>query len=79
MIDHVTLIFIHLFRVIHEAYQFLTEKMKKRSGRPMKDNLTGGRRKSAGVARLSAATSKPEEVEVDVNDGKARQRAMSLY
>ena len=44
----------------------------------MKDNLTGGRRKSAGVARLSAATSKPEEVEVDVNDGKARQRAMSL-
>ena len=41
--------------------------------------MTGGRRKSAGGARLSAATSKADSVEDDVNDGKERQRAMSLY
>ena len=36
----------------------------------------GGRRKSTGVARLSAATSKTVEFEDDVNDGKERQRAI---
>ena len=44
----------------------------------MQENWTAGRRKSAGVALLSAATSKPEEAEDDVNDGKERQRGMSL-
>ena len=45
----------------------------------MQENFTGGRRKSVGVARLSAATSKTVEFEDDVNDGEERQRAMILY
>ena len=65
-----------MFRIIHEAYQFLTEKIKKRTGCSRQE---GGRIKSAGVARFGAATSKKDEVEDDVNDGKERQRAMSLY
>ena len=63
-------------RVIHEAYQFLTQKLKKLSGRSMQENWLVGRRKST----LAALTHKAEEETGGHSEQNGREkRAMSLF
>ena len=63
----------YFIRSVHEAYQFLVQTLKKKSGRSMQENWTLGRRKSVAVGLLNKKEVKEEEEEEEV-----RPRSFSL-